>query len=343
MGKLLKDPPTTLKEAIDWLALVGDAYGPNNWSAKGKYDELERALKGLHGFEAYTNGKFGKSYDFGGHIKRVAERLGSKFLGYSGQGVQSFNGSGIVPSNGSYVSTYRDAEWQEQDKSEYVSIFLAAAPFVFWSLAYLYLRCKDSRGWYTETLDSSISGIGSFMLKMGFTPTQLRNVNGSTVANVLDSGGTYAFTELNTTFRSSSYSHYSSSDYSKFIEGLQRPFQSDAIDRPLACSYLLSKYYCEYLKQQQQETTETFTKIREKLEKFKTSWYNSDQDIKDQINTFISTCLTKPKKSNDPSPSSSGPIAGTLTTLGLGGGATAAYIFNIGGAKTIVNGLLKIG
>ncbi|GIX63371.1 suprabasin isoform X1 [Babesia caballi] len=42
-------------------------------------------------------------------------------------------------------------------------------------------------------------------------------------------------------------------------------------------------------------------------------------------------------------PSSAGPVAATLTTLGLGGGAAAAYIFNLGGAKTLINGLLRIG
>ncbi|GIX62292.1 suprabasin isoform X4 [Babesia caballi] len=37
------------------------------------------------------------------------------------------------------------------------------------------------------------------------------------------------------------------------------------------------------------------------------------------------------------------PVAATLTTFGLGGGAAAAYLFNLGGAKTLINGLLKIG
>ncbi|GIX66085.1 extracellular matrix-binding ebh [Babesia caballi] len=332
--KSLTEPPTNLKEAIDWLALVGGGYGGRGCGHTGMYDELGKALDSLKDFNVPEQ-KALKNVDIGGSIYRLAQRLASGFLGYGGQGVQSFDDKGIVQSNGSYTSAYANVEWQDGQKSEYVSIFLAASPFVFWSLSYLYLRCKDSRGWSAETLDSSISGIGSFMLKMGFTPTQLRNVNGSALAHILDSGYN-AFEEL-------AKAHGIYTLYDSFITTLEKNGPQNAIDRPLACSYLLSKYYCEYQKLQDGQGETMFSKIRNMLNALKSSCGHFS-DIKSQITNFISTVMPEPSSSTTGNvvPSSpDGPVAGTLTTLGLGGGAAAVYLLDLGGTKTLVNGLLR--
>ncbi|GIX62723.1 variant erythrocyte surface antigen-1 family protein [Babesia caballi] len=96
------------------------------------------------------------------------------------------------------------------------------------------------------------------------------------------------------------------------------------------------------------ETSEEPLKnIKEKLEKFRESCGYTYSDLKEEFETFLIEIqiikASSPAAMADSSPSTAGPVAGTLTTFGLGGGAAAAYILNLGGAKTLVNGLLKIG
>ncbi|GIX65187.1 uncharacterized protein BcabD6B2_46220 [Babesia caballi] len=338
----LTKPPTNLKDAIDWILWFW-AYGRTTSSGMSNYTKLANALNTLPEFVESKETALGRGMSPEGVINKLGTNLGSRFLGYVSQGGGfNFSGDGIVKNGGGYESAYRDAQWEEGSKSEYVEIFLAVVPFVFWSMAYLYWKCKIGQaygGWADESLNaSSHSGLSHFILIMGFTPTQLRNINGSDVSKLLDSGYN-AFEELG-----AAYATYIL--YDSFITTLEQNGPQNAIDRPLSCCYLLTRFYCQHFKQKQ-ESDESLTKVRKKLEAFRKSSGNSAPDIKYQIDSFISTYMTAASSSTTgnavPSSSTGGPIAGTLATLGLGGAATASYLFNLGGAKTLVNGLLRIG
>ncbi|GIX63399.1 uncharacterized protein BcabD6B2_28340 [Babesia caballi] len=342
--KKLTEWPEDLKDVIDWLAAVGGGFGTTRLGT-GKYSELSDALEQLARFAEVKTKVFGASKSLQGDVKDLASGLGYGFLGYAGQNGYNFDGTGIVSISGNYVSSYRDLQWEEDAKSEYVSIFLAASPFAFWSLSYLYWKCSGSNGWANAQLTTTNnSGLYHFMSSMGFTPSQFKSMKGSAVAGILDSGDFYSFNELKKAF--SFGSTYYSSSYPMFIEKLENDPKNDAIGRPLACCNLISKYYCEYQTLQDGQGETMFSKIRNMLNALKSSC-GHNSDIKSQITNFISTVMPEPlsstKENAVPYPSPAGPVAGTLTTIGLGGGAAAAYIFNLGGAKTLVNGLLRIG
>ncbi|GIX65026.1 response regulator [Babesia caballi] len=179
---------------------------------------------------------------------------------------------------------------------------------------------------------------------MGFNDVKLRNITGSTVAAILDK----AFSEFTQAYSSSSY--YLS--YSDFLGQLEQNAATGSINHPLTSSIILTKLYCQYHKERSQETENLLIEIKETLESLRDSCALSAQDVKIQINGFIKTHITdlassqsESEHSMAPQGSSSpaGPVAATLTTLSLGGGAAAAYLLNLGGAKTLVNGLLRIG
>ncbi|GIX66236.1 variant erythrocyte surface antigen-1 family protein [Babesia caballi] len=340
--KSLKDPPTTLKEALDWLALVGGGFGGNGCGGSGKYEDLEKALKSLDGFDNTFSSNF-PGINLGGLIRALANGIGPGFLGYYSN--THFNNEGIAQSR--YQSTYKDASWpvSNDDPKECAMVFLGVVPFVFWGLGYLYFKCRiPNDGWSADQLNvsgDSYSGLGAFMTNMGFTPFHLKSMKGSAVAQRLDSGHIYTFDELKKAYDFDST--YYSSSYPKFIEKLEEKVSKTDTNTPLTTCFLLTKEYCQQLKQQGKQDEEVLSKIKTTLQGFETSFGYHNHELTDQIGSFISTHMSQPSSKGADSPSSTGAVAGTLTTLGLGSGAAAAYILNLGGAKTLVNGLLRIG
>ncbi|GIX62322.1 extracellular matrix-binding ebh, putative [Babesia caballi] len=122
--KSLKDPPKNVKEAIDWLALVGE-YGKNglggqSWNGTGKPEKLETALTKLPGFDetAYYNRRF-RSDSLSYYIYRYAQALNSGFLGYNDQNSEK-------PSGESYTSAYSGVGWIDDEASQYAKIFFVS-------------------------------------------------------------------------------------------------------------------------------------------------------------------------------------------------------------------------
>ncbi|GIX62992.1 variant erythrocyte surface antigen-1 family protein [Babesia caballi] len=327
--KKLTEPPKDLKEAIDWLALVGGGFGGDGL---GKHDALVKALEKLPVFDGVKTTVFGdKSVQSA--IRDLANGLGYGFLGYNGS--LSVGGSGIAQSD--YQSTYKEATWDDSDQDKDIpQIFLCAASMVFWGLTYVYWKCKVNGGWSGEPLNNSVGwGLGKFMKDMGFQASTLRSIKGFQVASRLDNGGAYTFEELNNADKE----QYS---YPAFILSLERSGPEKGINSPLTNCFVLAKKYFRDRFQNGKEIDGSLTSIKETLKKFSTLCYTYSF-LKDEINKFISTNMpdpSSPNPSNNAEQSSpAGAVAGTLTTLGLGGGATAAYLFNLGGTKTFVNGL----
>ncbi|GIX65008.1 uncharacterized protein BcabD6B2_44430 [Babesia caballi] len=341
MGKSLTDPPTNLKEAVDWLALVGGGFGG---SGTGKHSELETALKQLDGFDhTFTSNVF--SVSLSGLIYALAKGLGYGFLGY--QGSTSFGSNGIA--NSYYQSTYKDASWDGANNDHSIArIFLASSTAVFLALSFVYYQCKmQYGGWGTERLQGGIhSGLGPFMSSMGFQPSrELKNIGGDKIANLLDSEGSNHFEELKKAYKPNSHAYLYS--YSDFLKDLERIGPTDgAWKHPLTNCYLLARLYCKHLKAQQDDGT--LVTVQRMLQKLLESCGLSYGELKNEINRFMKEISTSPSHetltaASQDSPSPAAPVAATLTTFGLGGGTAAAYLFNLGGTKTLVNGILRIG
>ncbi|GIX62037.1 variant erythrocyte surface antigen-1, beta subunit [Babesia caballi] len=275
-----------------------------------------------------------------GVINALANNLGREFLGYASQG-GGFNftsSRGIVRNNGNYTSKYKDATWSSSDQDkDMAQIFLGAATITFLGLSYLYFMCRDSRGWSGETLNNSNSGLKTFMPSVGYNFTYLNNdKHGRDIASLLDENEK-GFDGL---AKHDGYSMYS--NLVKKLEAEYKPEGANALNSPLTACYKFAKLYftSQFKKPKSEVMDQTLTSIKEALNTFKSSCKTSAPDLYDQIDNFISTVMPDPSSDHY---SPAGPVAGTLTTLGLGGGAAAAYILDIGGAKTLVNGLLKIG
>ncbi|GIX62706.1 variant erythrocyte surface antigen-1 family protein [Babesia caballi] len=355
----LTDWPEDLKEAIDWLAAVGGGFGgiaQKGWSS-GKFTELETALMQLSDFEKSKEKIFGKS-QLQGAIRGLANGLGYGFLGYQVQRGYEFSQDGIInKEGGNYKSTYDGAPWP-QDSTELQQcalIFLGSAYVTYYFVTFLYWACsnKYSGPWKGLPLQDD-QRPGKYLKAMGFTSTQLNGEkHGTQIAELLDSDYN-GFTELNV----SGPSYYSSYNYFQYLEKLNQKHKHVDWNYPLIGCYLLSHHYFS-LKSENTDVKNAMDSIKKQFEKLRGYSKDDYSTLKQSIRIFLSKVTTftpstiatpSPQQppsggfntSQDPSPSPAGPVAGTLTTLGLGGGAVAVYLLDLGGAKTLVNGILKI-
>ncbi|GIX61394.1 variant erythrocyte surface antigen-1 family protein [Babesia caballi] len=325
--KELTDPPTNLKEAVDWLALVGSDKGWG-WQGKRMYEDLEEALKQLPGFDktAYYNKRFNTDR-LSNYISRSAQALSTGFLGYTSPNSGTPSGSGIVK-NG-YRSSYHNASWVQSDEHIYANIFLFLAPLVYYFITFLYWMCKTNGKWAGEHLSRN-GPFHQFLTDMGFPSNLLnRNKQGSEIAKHLDgTQGSDASPELK-----GAYEADGTTSYNDFLRNLKKNDYSKRPEYPLAnckiCSY-------EYLQSRHSgaDVTAAIDKIRAelvRLSKNRNISYSSNfSALQQKVQNLLGT-----SKSFDPNAVPSpvapvAPLAGTLTTLAAAGGAGAAYGLNLG-------------
>ncbi|GIX61326.1 variant erythrocyte surface antigen-1 family protein [Babesia caballi] len=151
-GKPLTDPPKDVKEAIDWLALVGGGYGGSGCGS-GKHKELAAALRMLPGFAPIYNPIFPNDW-LSEIIYVFALALDSAFLEYNGRNSDTSSG-------GTYTSAYSVAGWTDDKASEYAKIFLFLAVLIYYFITFLYCMCKPSdspNAGFTELSEACGSG-----------------------------------------------------------------------------------------------------------------------------------------------------------------------------------------
>ncbi|GIX63375.1 uncharacterized protein BcabD6B2_28100 [Babesia caballi] len=332
----LTDWSDNLKDVIDWFLRI---------SFLNKSGKLKDAVEHLEGFIDATR-PLG-TFSVEGLFNKVASGL-KEFIGYGGR--YDITGEGIGRKEPpSYTSSYGDqAQWNGQlddpnseEAKKAAILFLCYMPILYLCIIYLYWRCSSSShgGWGNERIHGNQSGLNIFMSAMGFKPSsELQNKLGSEIANRLINEPN-GLDELKNA--------QSSSLYSDYLDKVTRYGQSQIthpINCPLYALYKASTAYLKFRFQEEKPTNQSLEEIREKIRTFHISC-NSAPELKSAIGTFISICMSVPPKYETPSdnPSPAGPVAGTLTTISLGGGAAAAYLLNLGGAKTLVNGLLGMG
>ncbi|GIX63311.1 variant erythrocyte surface antigen-1 family protein [Babesia caballi] len=330
----LTDPPTNLKEAIDWFLRVGGKDTGNQ--NRDKSAALKNAVYELEGHQALKSALGNGNFE--GLFRKVAEAL-QGFIGYDNSGNHELKDKGIGRKGPPrYTASYSKEAQCNGDNQAYAHIFLGSMPVLYFGLTYTYWKCSTVHiygGWGTETLHGGgQSPLYLFMVNMGFETNELQNMKGEEVAKRLTSDHIYGFEELKKA--------QSSSPYSDFLENVKQYGEEKLTSLPVDCSlYVLYNASTAYLTSKfknDQRTTDPFDKIKATLESVKSSCSRTDPDLSEQISKFLQDIGALPtaaavEYTNDPS-SPAGPVAGTLTTFGLGGGAAAAYLFNFGGAKT---------
>ncbi|GIX65483.1 variant erythrocyte surface antigen-1 family protein [Babesia caballi] len=337
-GKSLTTPPQNLKEAIDWLALVGGGFGGSGCGL-GKNQELEKSLKKLDGFDDIAKTAL-KISNYSGLIKNLADKLGYGFLGYQVQGGGfNFTGKGIIQQANNYTSKYQDATWNGSDQDKDMAlIFLGSACVMYYFVTFLYWHCKSGiKGdWigYSLNQDSNGQWLGQFMKAMGFTLSQLQNKLGHEVAQILGDGYN-AFDELDNI----SNIHLK---YSIFHTALIKKASIQPLSCPLTACYTLAKEYFS-LKSENTDVKNAMERIKNEIESIRGHGADNYSTLKQSIKTFLTNvttfmptpALTPPQSpqsgasTTSPSQSSSvGPAAGGLVGVGALG-AGAAYGLNL--------------
>ncbi|GIX64584.1 uncharacterized protein BcabD6B2_40190 [Babesia caballi] len=148
----LKAPPDNLKDAVDWLALVGGGFGSTSnkgWSNSGEQDELGTAFKSNQEFSEAKKQALG-GIEPSGVINKLADKLGRGFLGHMSRGGDfDFTGDKGIIQNGhaSYTTKYKDATWDgSQNDKDMACIFLGSVVITFFGLSFLDWKCSVNHG-----------------------------------------------------------------------------------------------------------------------------------------------------------------------------------------------------
>ncbi|GIX64812.1 variant erythrocyte surface antigen-1 family protein [Babesia caballi] len=303
--KSLTTPPNNLKEAIDWLALVG-GYGRSGLDISA-YQKLSTALQALPGFNVTLNSIFSKVMSPDSFVKQVTENLGSGFLGYDGQNSETFNGSGIVASNGTYHSAYSGAGWIDNSASEYAKIFLVLALLVYYFITFLYWMCKSSGKWANKM--TGHGALGEFFKTMGYRPwEEFKNgKSGSQIAKHLE--GHYGFDELK-----KAYQGTSENSYETFLTKLEEDGPQKNINSPVTNCKIFAYAYLQS-KQRGSEITDAIDALKKELESISRSSDASSTNDFSALKGAITTLLTKIQNFY-PNPGSSG--SGSASTWNPG-------------------------
>ncbi|GIX62399.1 variant erythrocyte surface antigen-1 family protein [Babesia caballi] len=284
-----------------------------------------------------------------GLIGNLANGL-KDFLGY--KGTTSIGDEGVARS--SYQSTYKDANWPNDvgKQEECARIFLGCAVTAYYCISYLYWRCSASQkgDWEHQTLGGSTDALNLFMSTVGFKINELQSIKGSELVKRM-THEIHGFSELEKPAGTSS-------SYETFFPRLE----SNTAGKP----FTVPSPKAEQVTQAIQNLKRNFEALSKKPETSTDQAFvpNPYDDLKTPIKNLLSQVSKfKPEnaavgqgvhhgvnqvgkevqKTESGQPSPAGPVAATLTTLVLGGGAAAVYLFDLGGAKTLVNGLLKLG
>ncbi|GIX64714.1 variant erythrocyte surface antigen-1 family protein [Babesia caballi] len=350
-GKPLTVPPGNLKEAIDWvLCMSGTDVAGGSGKGKQAIKKLAEKVISLLTTTVVSGGRYGYV-----HGVSVGSLLGGDFSGSGHSGncrpIESLcnglreligYGSGILNGNGivsqSYQSSYSDQPPSSSvDSEEVAKFFLGFIPLTFFALGFLYWQCKG--GWAGK--DLSDGPMKAFLVEMGFTAEQLNEEKKGSDVSGMFSG----FDEFR---RVDPISPTFPAFLQKVEEEGKKKFKSTPSHVPIYTHCLIALTYIsktsdalstDKIPQAKEEITNMLSELSEAVK----SLGISGLEKLSKAYTNLNTAITDAMKSTESTSSVGGAAAGTLSTLGLGGGAAAAYLFNLGGVKTLVNGLLKIG
>ncbi|GIX64838.1 variant erythrocyte surface antigen-1 family protein [Babesia caballi] len=338
-GRELTVPPTNLKEAIDWILTIYN---------RGLTRNLCDAVEKLNGFNA-QNTDISES-NFQDVCGKVAVGVGA-FLGYNGTFLTT---AGIIKTKqagGTYTSKYEGANWPDSDleqRRQCALIFLGCAVAVYYCIGYLYWRLNGG-GWVRQTVGGVGIYLNNFLKALGYNDGELSYIGGDDVRNKLAE----KFEEL-------SKDPNSPNDYPAFLKKLEEIEQKKAIDHPLASCFLLAQEY--FTSKKGTEVTDAINKLKTKFKEFSQNSEitqssaltpNHYEKVNDIVKDLLSQAAKfKPNEASTAAPeghggqptnqsSTTGSIAGALTSIAAAGGAGAAYAFNVGGVQAILGAIFN--
>ncbi|GIX61952.1 variant erythrocyte surface antigen-1 family protein [Babesia caballi] len=346
-GKSLTKPPTNLKEAIDWVLCLSGNYvvGGSGKSKQAIQNLAANIITVLNNNKvASVSGSTAVSLlagDIAGSGRstnyKPIESLGNALRGVIGCSSGEVNGGGIGKPGG-YQSSYSDQNPSTSVGSEEVAkMLLSSIPLIFFGLSFLYWQCKGD--WFKHNF--SDGPMKAFLVNMGFTAEQLNEEKkGSDVSGMFSGFDEFRRVDpIPPTFPAF---------LQKVEEEGKKKFKSTPSHVPLYTLCLIALTYIaktsdalstDKIPQTKKEITNMLSELNAAVKSVGVSGLEKLSHAYSELNTAITDAI----KSTESTSSPAGAVAGTLTTFGLGGGAAAAYLFNLGGAKTLVNGLLKIG
>ncbi|GIX64868.1 variant erythrocyte surface antigen-1 family protein [Babesia caballi] len=344
--KSLTTPPENLKEAVDWVLCMSgnDVVGVS----EGKQAIKKLATKVITLItqlksDSVVGIRFGNVHGVSVGSLLAGDVNGSGYGAGNYKPIESLGNAlrGLVkPPNGigkqEYEYSYSDQNPSTSvDNDNAAKRFLGFIPLVFFSLGFLFWMCKS--GWFKHNF--SDGPIKDFLVEMGFTAEQLNEEKkGSDVSGMFSHF--YEFRNVDPT-----------PTYPAFLQEVEKEgkkkFKSTPSHVPLYAICLIALTYMknkstlttDRIPQTKKEIIDMLSELREAVKSLDGSNLTKFSNAYLKLNTAITDAM----KSTESTSSPAGPIAGTLSTLGLGGGAAAAYFLDLGGAKTLVNGLLRIG
>ncbi|GIX62513.1 variant erythrocyte surface antigen-1 family protein [Babesia caballi] len=342
-GKKLTEAPGSLKEAVDWVLCISGNDGQGGSEGKQAIQNLATKVVALI-TQLKSDSVVGIRY---GTVHGVS--VGSLLAGdvngsgYSNKPITSLaNGlrGFIAYSNGigtqSYAYSYSDKNPSQklQDNEDAAKVLMGSIPLLFFGLSFFYWMCREDGGkWYKENFASG-SALTQFLEALGFSGQLNDQKMGSNVSSMFRGFDEFKIYDAS----SKTYPDF----LSKVGNNAFKQFQSKPNDYPLYTLYYFSYHYLQY--QHSRAILKTVNGIPNNEEKvFATlKWLGEAmatlnvQGLEGLLSLAyekLSSEITKALPYIDISQhySAAAAAAGTLTTLGLGG------------AKTIVNGLLRIG
>ncbi|GIX66321.1 uncharacterized protein BcabD6B2_57570 [Babesia caballi] len=175
----LSQPPTNLKESIDWMIRVYGLGGQIAKRDKNGTDDLGPVVEKLVNYDIIKK-TVGLDIVLKGLMEECFEKVGN-VMGYTKTQARVQDNNGIAST--SYISSYQKARWSRAEANAYASILLVVVPVITFVLLYLRWKCKNN--WSAQSINSGELNV--FLKRMGFEES---NLNGekraADVAGLID-------------------------------------------------------------------------------------------------------------------------------------------------------------
>ncbi|GIX65582.1 variant erythrocyte surface antigen-1 family protein [Babesia caballi] len=352
---MLTEPPSSGKEAIDWILCMAGSYrqgGDGQKSIQNLAQELIKLLKAnssngrhfgmVNGVDIATllKGEYPGTGSYANDYKPI-ETLADGLLtltGYS-SGTITNQSNGIVKKDyeSSYNSNFNAQRLQNSEDA--AEIFLSFIPLLFFGLSFLYWKCKNG-GWGSQKLGSGSGGLQKFLTDMGFSIDNLNeSKNGSQVVGLFN-----VFHEFkNVRSKPTTYSGF----LKNVKEVAESQFRTHTSNVPLYTLCLISFEYLatstslstKELPVTQDAITTTLKELSVAVKSIQVYGLDELSSAYTKLSNEISKNLDAPATSEQSSVA--GPIGGTVVTAGLLGGGSAVY-FNVGNVGTLFKGFFNL-
>ncbi|GIX64977.1 variant erythrocyte surface antigen-1 family protein [Babesia caballi] len=346
--KPLSQPPTNLKEAIDWVLCMSGNYGEGDGEGKQAIQKLakevmtllinvtvgEHPVGNVHGQHIGTLLQGDASSSHTGNFRPIQSLCNGlrELIGYSG-GRAGTNGIG---KSGGYQSSYSDSSPSTSvNTDDAAKRFFGFIPLTFFALGFLYWQCQGP--WKILTLGDG--PMEAFLDAMGFTAENLNtDKNGSQIPDMFS-----LFDEFRNVDRTPTFPAF----LQKVEEKGKNKFKFMPSRVPLYTLCLIALTYIaktsdalstDKIPQTKGEIIDTLNKLSEAVKSPPFGAMSNLSAYYEKLEVFIIEAI---KSTESTSSSGAAAAGGVLGTAAIGGTA-AALATNVGGITTTLKNLIPI-